>query len=285
MKKTIVIIVLLVSTAWANAQVGVNTTTPAATLDVVGKPAMTSALDGFIPPRITGAQLRAKTYTAAQTGAVVYVTTADTAPAGQTVNVTSTGLFSFDGSVWQVVSTPPANLPNGTGSVITINGQQQIAQEISVRMNADYILPATAYNNGNSTNVPPTAIGNIVTEIIDNYNSFTGTTTGNSFTVNANGTYLVTMNFSLQANANQINGNCYYGLWDDAGKIFVATNLETNTSLDIGNVKNFAFNVAVDLQQGKAYSFRIGQEVTGNAIVRGQLSGYPSTFFSVKRLK
>jgi len=86
--------------ATAFAQVGINTDTPAATFDVVGKPTVTSALDGIIAPRIDGAQLRAKAYTAAQTGALVYVTAADTAPAGQTVNVTSTGYYYFDGTVW-----------------------------------------------------------------------------------------------------------------------------------------------------------------------------------------
>lgn len=90
----------LVICAAAFAQVGINTDTPAATFDVVGKPTVTSALDGIIAPRIDGAQLRAKAYTAAQTGALVYVTGADTAPAGQTVNVTSTGYYYFDGSVW-----------------------------------------------------------------------------------------------------------------------------------------------------------------------------------------
>ena len=49
-------------------------------------------------PQITGAQLRAKTYTDAQTGALVYVSEADTAPAGQTVDVTSVGYYYFNGA-------------------------------------------------------------------------------------------------------------------------------------------------------------------------------------------
>ncbi|WP_343642375.1 hypothetical protein [Chryseobacterium sp.] len=64
-----------------------GTTSPSSTLDVRGKATTTTSLDGIIPPRLTGAQLRAKTYTAAQTGAMLYVTAADTAPARQTVNV------------------------------------------------------------------------------------------------------------------------------------------------------------------------------------------------------
>jgi hypothetical protein len=82
------------------AQVGINTDTPSATLDVMGKPTEVSTMDGIIAPRIEGAQLRAKTYTPEQTGALVYVTAADTAPAGQTVDVTSIGYYYFNGTKW-----------------------------------------------------------------------------------------------------------------------------------------------------------------------------------------
>lgn len=83
-----------------NAQVGINTNQAQATLDVTGFPANSGKLDGIIAPRLTGDQLRAKNYTSAQTGATVYVTAADTAPAGQTLNVTSAGYYYFDGSSW-----------------------------------------------------------------------------------------------------------------------------------------------------------------------------------------
>ncbi len=88
------------STSLVFGQVGINATSPAATLDVVGKPTVTSVFDGIIPPRITGDQLGSKTYTSAQIGAIVYVTVASTTPAGQTVNVASPGIYIFDGNVW-----------------------------------------------------------------------------------------------------------------------------------------------------------------------------------------
>jgi len=89
--------------------VGIGINAPQATLDVKGKPATTTSMDGIIAPRLTGAQLRAKNYTAAQTGALVYVTAADTAPAGQTAKVTVAGYYYFDGSVWQSTSTDTTN--------------------------------------------------------------------------------------------------------------------------------------------------------------------------------
>lgn len=83
-----------------SAQVGINTSQAQASLDVMGFPSDTNKLDGIIAPRITGVQLKAKNYTAAQTGAVVYVTSAETAPTGQTVDVITSGYYYFDGTKW-----------------------------------------------------------------------------------------------------------------------------------------------------------------------------------------
>ncbi|UTX48903.1 hypothetical protein [Chryseobacterium sp. MA9] len=274
MKNKVTLLLALATAGLFSAQIGVNTSTPQATLDVVGKPLLPSSLDGIIAPRLTGDQLRAKTYTTDQTGALVYVTAADTAPAGQTVNVTSPGNYSFDGTIWQAVTTPSLNLPNGTGTLIVINGQQQIAQEISARMSADWPM----------VNATAVSIGNITTEIIDNYNSFTGTSTTNSFQVANSGTYLVTMNFSIQPQGS-ISGNCYYGIRSVTDNSWLSRNLET-VNLPAGSVKNLGFNVAMELESGKTYTFAIDQTgISGGALVRGQLSGFPSTYFGVKRLK
>ena len=274
MKKNLIILSAILCSCVTFSQVGINTANPGATLEVAGDPANISKLDGIIPPRITGAQLRAKTYSTNQIGAMVYITLADTAPAGQTINVTRTGYFSFDGTVWQAVSTPPLNLPNGTGTVVSINGVQQIAQEISARMSADWNIPSTA----------SLSIGNITVKMIDNYNSFTGLATSNSFTVNDTGTYFLTMNFSVQPQGNTYDGNFYYGVYNDSDALWESQLLQTLHSAN-GEVSNLAFNVALDLTAGKIYSFRILKSVSSNLMIRGQLTGHPATFFSVKRLK
>lgn len=87
-------------------KVGINTENPNATLDVVGVSTNTQSLDGIIAPRATGEQLRAKTYTGNQTGALVYVTVADPSPAGQTIDVTASGYYYFDGNKWVRVVNP-----------------------------------------------------------------------------------------------------------------------------------------------------------------------------------
>ncbi|MBB6372174.1 hypothetical protein [Chryseobacterium shigense] len=84
-----------------NAQVGFNTNQPQATMDVVGFPTVTTKPDGIIAPRLTLSQLAAKTYAAAQTGALVYVTTINATPAGVTINVNTAGYYYFDGTLWQ----------------------------------------------------------------------------------------------------------------------------------------------------------------------------------------
>lgn len=102
------------------AQIGIGNTDPKATLDITGQPTVTTELDGVIAPRITGAQLRAKTYTTAQTAALVFVTVADTAPAGQTIDVTIPGYYYFDGTKWTLVA--PSNDWKITGNSNTTAG-------------------------------------------------------------------------------------------------------------------------------------------------------------------
>ncbi|MCT2407673.1 hypothetical protein NZD88_09005 [Chryseobacterium antibioticum] len=109
------------------AQVGVNTSLPNATFDVVGNPTDTSKLDGIIAPRITGDQLNVKIYTPLQTGALVYVTAAG-ALSNQTVDVDSVGYYYFNGDLnkWVKLNTgisaSPWNIQN-TGSPATANTQ------------------------------------------------------------------------------------------------------------------------------------------------------------------
>nr|WP_315029715.1 hypothetical protein [uncultured Chryseobacterium sp.] len=89
-------------------QTGINTTSPKATLDIMGKGA-TSESEGVIPPRLTKQQLAAKTtgtYALPQIGTIVYVSDATT-PIGttpslpQVIEITAIGYYYFDGVVWK----------------------------------------------------------------------------------------------------------------------------------------------------------------------------------------
>lgn len=104
MKKVILPIMLVPMLAFSQlgtGYVGLNTSTPNATLDINGVPNDTTKFDGVIAPRITGEQLIAKTYGTLQTGAIVYVTTIPTTLTGQVINVNEVGYYYFNGTVWK----------------------------------------------------------------------------------------------------------------------------------------------------------------------------------------
>ncbi|MFP3590506.1 hypothetical protein [Chryseobacterium sp. SIMBA_038] len=85
------------------AQIGINTESPKATLDVIGKPDVATSADGVIAPRMTGDQLKAKdlVYLADQTGALVYVTQAVGTPSVKTAKVDKPGYYMFNGETWK----------------------------------------------------------------------------------------------------------------------------------------------------------------------------------------
>lgn len=117
MKIIITPLILLMINTTLFSQVGIQTVHPQATLDVVGEPVNPLAMDGVIAPRLTGAQLRAKQYTSSQTGALVYVTLADTNPQNQTEDVTAEGYYYFDGIKWINTAGSGVNIYNADGAL------------------------------------------------------------------------------------------------------------------------------------------------------------------------
>lgn len=140
MKKQVITLVILMTSTIILGQVGVNTTSPQSSLDVVGKPDDATSMDGITAPRITGEKLRAKTYTASQIGTLLYVTAADVAPAGQTEDVISTGYYYFNGIKWISV--------RGYGGVNIYNANGTLASDRVVSTGNSTL---TFSGNGNST--------------------------------------------------------------------------------------------------------------------------------------
>lgn len=104
MKKELSTLLFAISIS-AFSQVGINSTMPKATLDVMANVIDPSKADGIIAPRLKGSELKSKddVYTADQKGTLVYVT--EILPlldrTAKTINLTEVGYFYYDGSVWK----------------------------------------------------------------------------------------------------------------------------------------------------------------------------------------
>jgi len=145
MKKKILPLILFGAALQMQGQIGVNTATPAATFDIVGIPATVTAADGLIAPRLTRAQLIAKTaYGSNQQGAIVYVTDNSGTVTSSTLKVTGAGYYYFDGTIWQsiggTVPTEPWNI-QGSSTAATANGQD-IYQNGNVALGSSATDPA-----------------------------------------------------------------------------------------------------------------------------------------------
>lgn len=156
--------VFLLAGSFAFAQIGVNTDIPQATFEVVGNPTDNTKFDGIIAPRITGDQLKTKTYTSSQTGALVYVTAADSAPSGQTLDVTSSGYYYFNGdpsvNKWEkFLSGNTLKIGTRSSGVIASDDYTVLITGNVSLPNADASNLGKVYNLINDTNGPVTITG------------------------------------------------------------------------------------------------------------------------------
>lgn len=103
MKKLTYLALLITISGYS--QVGVGTASPSSTLDIIAtNPTGTStAVDGILIPRVD--RQRAQSMAGTTTSTLVYVNDAVTGTAaGTAINITSTGFYYFDGTVWQKIA-------------------------------------------------------------------------------------------------------------------------------------------------------------------------------------
>jgi len=104
------------------AQVGVNTPTPAATLDITAKvPSGTfNTVDGVLIPRVT--RERAQSMAAVPTSTMIYVNDIATGTqSGTAANIDTAGFYYFDGTAWvKMAAGNGVNIYNADGTLASV---------------------------------------------------------------------------------------------------------------------------------------------------------------------
>ncbi|MDQ1095253.1 MULTISPECIES: hypothetical protein [Chryseobacterium] len=120
--------VFLLITGCMYGQVGINTTSPKATLDVTAKTTDGTRPEGIIAPKLTGDQIKSADgqYLSDQKGVIVYATAAVNSASAKTANITSEGYYYFDGNLWQKIGVgADTSIYKGSGS---LSGNTTVSQ-------------------------------------------------------------------------------------------------------------------------------------------------------------
>jgi hypothetical protein len=98
-----------------NAQVGIGTTNPAATLDITATSSTGTTVEGVLIPRVS--RQRAKDMlTTPSISTLVYINTLNGTVDGTAINITSLGFYFFNGTVWEKLASGVSNAWMTTGN-------------------------------------------------------------------------------------------------------------------------------------------------------------------------
>ncbi|MDR4953635.1 hypothetical protein REB14_15760 [Chryseobacterium sp. ES2] len=184
-----------------------------------------------------------------------------------------------------------AGVPSSTGTVIAVNGQFLVAQEIIVQLTSDFTV--IAGSNGGV----PVAIGSLNNEIVDNENLYTGSPSTNLFKVSADGVYQIIMNGQLITTDNPPDTNGVItatapvlGIWDDTNGNWVARVNDVYSSkvtFDGVRLQTYTLITSIPMLASHTYSFRLynTRDVTIKYLSSGATGSGPVTQMSLKRLK
>ena len=143
------------------SQIGVGTTAPDSTLDIVAaNPTGTStAVDGILIPRVD--RQRALSMTGIIASTMIYVNSVATGTAtGKAINVTSTGFYFYDGTLWQKITT-------GTNNNWTLTGNSGTtgANYVGTSDAVDFKLSTSGAERMRVTSAGPVIINNTAAPI------------------------------------------------------------------------------------------------------------------------
>jgi hypothetical protein len=126
MKNKIIRALMLISYSVINAQIGVNTTTPKATLDIIAKNSTGTSPkpEGIIIPRVD--RQKAQSMTGIDISTLIYVNSITTGTlTGTAVNIDAVGYYYFNGTAWVKLNAGSLNIYNSNG---TLTGNRKVTQ-------------------------------------------------------------------------------------------------------------------------------------------------------------
>ena len=290
MKKELLTVSMLIISVFALGQLGINNTDPKATFDVTAKTTNASTAEGIIAPRLTGDQIQVKDakYSADQTGAILYATSAVTVPAGvKTASITAPGYYYFDGLKWLRASDGADLRVVGTDNHITSdagvlsNGSSAGTGTGNIAIGLNTL---SAVTTGFENTIIGTKAGKSLTT--GKKNTFAGIGSGASMTTGSANVFLgeqagassTTPNYNVALGANTLQSNVTGGALIAIG--FNALNKTTATNnIAIGydamsNNTSGRFNTAIGSSALKsnttAYNnVAIGVDALGGATIGG----------------
>jgi hypothetical protein len=124
-KKVLPVVILLLAFCKVRSQVGINTTSPAATFDINAKNATGTStnVDGVLITRLD--RQRAQSMTGVPTSTLIYVNSVATGTqTGTAVNIDAVGYYYYNGSVWTKLANP-VNIYNADGN---LTGNRTVTQ-------------------------------------------------------------------------------------------------------------------------------------------------------------
>ena len=141
LKQQLLTLLFLAAGLFVSAQVGVGTTSPTTTLDVVGAnhttvPGALAASDGVTAPRVT-TDMTATPAAGVTVGQIVYST-----------HASSTGFYYWNGSAWIPLVPAPSTFTVGSGGVLTVtlNGSNHDFSSNTTN-NSFHITPTSGFGN------------------------------------------------------------------------------------------------------------------------------------------
>ena len=122
MKKNLFVVGMLATFSLVKSQVGINTTTPTATLDVTAKNSTGTGttVEGLLIPRVD--RQKAQSMTGVPVSTLIYVNSIATGTAtGTALNIDTVGYYYYNGTIWTKLHNPTnstaANLYNTDGTL------------------------------------------------------------------------------------------------------------------------------------------------------------------------